>query len=315
MVSSKLSILSALSLLSTAAVVVEGWTLASTSQGASFFDAFSFFTGSDPTHGFVQYVDKATATSKGLIYTQNNQVIIKTDNTTTTSSGRQSVRLVSTTSYNTGLFILDLEHMPTGCGTWPAFWMFGPNWPNSGEIDIIEGVNKQAQNQATLHTSSGCTMEGVSRSQTSTVLTSNCDVNAAGQGANVGCGVMSPSSQTYGAGFNSNKGGVYATQWLNDGIYIWFFPRSSIPSDIKSNAPNPNNWGTPMAAFPFVSGKCTPDKFANLQIVINLTFCGDWAGSVYSSSGCPSDCNTYVGQTPSAFTEAYWRINSLKVYH
>lgn len=135
MVSSKLSILSALGLLS-AAASVNGWQLASTSQGASFFDAFSFFTDSDPTHGFVQYVDKATATSKGLIYTQNNQAIIKTDNTTTTTTGRQSVRLVSTASYNTGLFIFDFEHMPVGCGTWPAFWMVGPNWPNSGEIDV-----------------------------------------------------------------------------------------------------------------------------------------------------------------------------------
>lgn len=136
MVASILTVLSALALLSTAAVVVEGWTLASTAQGASFFNAFNFFTDNDPTHGFVKYVDKATATNKGLIYTQNNQAIIKTDNTTITTTGRQSVRLVSTASYNTGLFIFDLEHMPTGCGTWPAFWMVGPNWPNSGEIDV-----------------------------------------------------------------------------------------------------------------------------------------------------------------------------------
>ena len=23
-----------------------------------------------------------------------------------------------------------------GCGTWPAFWLVGPNWPNGGEIDV-----------------------------------------------------------------------------------------------------------------------------------------------------------------------------------
>ncbi|KAI8641534.1 concanavalin A-like lectin/glucanase domain-containing protein [Parasitella parasitica] len=296
-------------------ISIYGWTLASTSEGDSFFDAFDFFTDSDPTHGFVQYVDKATASKQGLIYTQNNQAIIKTDNTTITTTGRQSVRLVSTVSYNTGLFILDLEHMPTGCGTWPAYWMVGPSWPNSGEIDIIEGVNTQAQNQVTLHTSAGCTMRGVGRTQSSTVLTNNCDVNAPGQGSNAGCGVISPDKQTYGTGFNRNKGGVYATQWLNDGIFVWFFPRNSIPKDIASNTPNPNNWGSPLAAFPFVMSKCNSNKFANLQIVINLTFCGDWAGSVYRTSGCPSDCNNYVGQTPGAFTEAYWRINSLKVYH
>ncbi|CEP16945.1 hypothetical protein [Parasitella parasitica] len=110
--------------------------MASISESDSFFDAFNFFADSDPTYGFVQYVNKATATNQGLIYTQNNQVRIKTYNTTTTETGRQSVRLVSIASYNTGLFRLDLEYIPTGCGTWPAFWMVGPNWPNSGEIDV-----------------------------------------------------------------------------------------------------------------------------------------------------------------------------------
>jgi len=37
--------------------------------------------------------------------------------------------------------------MPAGTGTWPAFWMLGQNidavsWPNSGEIDITEGLGR-----------------------------------------------------------------------------------------------------------------------------------------------------------------------------
>lgn len=35
--------------------------------------------------------------------------------------------------------ILDVRHMPQGCGTWPAFWEVGANWPFGGELDIIEG--------------------------------------------------------------------------------------------------------------------------------------------------------------------------------
>lgn len=35
-------------------------------------------------------------------------------------------------------------------------WMYGPNWPASGEIDIIEGVNLNTHNSITLHTSPGC---------------------------------------------------------------------------------------------------------------------------------------------------------------
>jgi beta-glucanase (GH16 family) len=47
--------------------------------------------------------------------------------------------------------------MPLGKGTWPAFWMLGRNidevsWPNSGEIDITEGLGRTPQlTYATIH--------------------------------------------------------------------------------------------------------------------------------------------------------------------
>ena len=75
--------------------------------------------------------------------------------------GRQAVRIVSNTAYNhgdyrppaievaaifvrsmiadqaPGLFIGDFSHMPGVCGTWPAFWMVGPNWPAGGEMGTL----------------------------------------------------------------------------------------------------------------------------------------------------------------------------------
>lgn len=49
-----------------------------------------------------------------------------------------SVRLSSQKTYNAGtLFLADIQAMPTGCATWPAYWTVGPNWPNGGELDII----------------------------------------------------------------------------------------------------------------------------------------------------------------------------------
>ena len=55
--------------------------------------------------------------------------------------GRYSVRISSKKSWGTGsLVVVDLAHAPGGqCGTWPAMWLLGPNWPWGGEIDIIEG--------------------------------------------------------------------------------------------------------------------------------------------------------------------------------
>ncbi|KAL2849183.1 concanavalin A-like lectin/glucanase domain-containing protein [Aspergillus pseudoustus] len=277
----------------------------------TFFDKFSFFTDRDPTNGFVDYVDRGTAESGGLIST-GSSVYMGVDHANVASSGRRSVRLSSTQTYHHGLFIIDLGHMPTGCGTWPAFWILGPNWPNGGEIDIIENVNDATSNHMTLHTSDGCSID--SSGFSGTLLTSNCYAQAPGQDNNAGCGIQATSSNSYGAGFNSAGGGVYATEWTGDHISIWFFPRSSVPGDISSGNPNPSSWGTPAARF---AGSCDIEShFTDMQIIFDITFCGDWAGNVWGSGSCSAhgSCQDYVANNPSAFSEAYWDINSLRVY-
>lgn len=76
--------------------------------------------------------------------------------------GRNSVNVRTLHTFNSGLFILSLDHVPTGITLWPAFWSYGPDWPNSGEIDILESIcgndSYRDFNQITLHTGKGCAM-------------------------------------------------------------------------------------------------------------------------------------------------------------
>lgn len=94
-----------------------------------------------------------------------------------------------------------------------AFWTNGPNWPNTGEIDIIEGVNNYTDNQATIHTGVGCSISSSNSTMlgiTGTIV-GGTDCSAA-QSNNEGCGVRSPSNTSFGSGFNSVDGGVYASE-------------------------------------------------------------------------------------------------------
>ncbi|KAL8767005.1 MAG: hypothetical protein Q9209_006359 [Squamulea sp. 1 TL-2023] len=249
----------------------------------------------DPTHGYVNYVDQATADSQDLYNVSNGQVTWGVDHANVASGrGRNSIRLTSKAQYTHGLVILDLAHMPgSACGVWPAL-------PNSGEIDIIEGVNTASQNQMTLHTGPGCTLAG-----------SSCQ---GGQG----CPIKPQGSNNYGTGLNNAGGGVYAMEWTSGSINIWFFPRNSIPGDISNANPNPSAWGAATASF--VGGdSCNIDHhFKNNNIVFDTTFCGDWAGAVWAQDGTCSalagTCQEYVQNHPEAFADAYWTINSLKVY-
>jgi hypothetical protein len=55
--------------------------------------------------------------------------IMTVDQTKVVTGGRESIRIHSTYVFNGGLILMDAHHMPTGCGSWPAWWANGPNWP------------------------------------------------------------------------------------------------------------------------------------------------------------------------------------------
>src|SRR5271170_4539783 len=276
-----------------------------------------------------RYVDEATAQQDGLI-SAGTTTYIGVDYTHTYNGsapyyningvGRPSVRIQSQQSWTHGLFIADITHMPGGiCGTWPALWTLGPNWPNNGEIDIIEGANNQNTDLSSAHTGSVCTIAGDASTMTGILQTNDCDLNSPSSNT-VGCGISDGSTQSYGTGFNAINGGVYAMEWTSAAIKIWFFPRRSIPSDIRSgNSPNPANWGEPDAIFN--GPDCNIDNnFASNSLVIDTTFCGDFAGATWSNAGgCASitgqsSCSVYVGDNPSVFRNAYWEFNYIKVF-
>jgi hypothetical protein len=84
------------------------YTLVSTFDATNFFDEFSFFTGTDPTNGFVDYVSQSTADSSDLVYYQSNQVYLGVDYTTSNpTGGRASVRLSSNQAYSRTISPID----------------------------------------------------------------------------------------------------------------------------------------------------------------------------------------------------------------
>ena len=251
-----------------AGITNSSYTIADNYNSTNFFNEFSFFTGQDPTGGFVDYQGGAPANQSGLAGYSNGAIYLGVDHKTVNpAGGRNSVRVTSNKAYTKGLFIADIAHMPAGiCGTWPAFWMFGPNWPNSGEIDIIEGVNMQTSNSITLHTSEGCSLDGTGSVASSVLASTDCT------GGN-GCSFKTADPLNFGTGFNAAGGGVYAMDWTSSAIAVYFFPRTSIPADITAGTPNPSGWGMPLARFSG-SGCDIDSHFMNQNIVFDTTFCG-----------------------------------------
>lgn len=222
--------------------------------------------------------------------------------------------------------------MPEGCGTWPALWTTGANpWPTSGEIDILEGVNKQQKDRISLHTSEGCTMYNVDESLFAGIWA----YNGQGQEArncyaystpyNTGCSIQSIES-FFGSAFNQVKGGGVLVMELQRDKYIrvWYFKRNEIPQDLLDKNPQPGRWQRevklPAAYFP-LGANCPGRKhFWGQRLIFNVTFCGGWAGSHYSeSSGCPGGngetaCIQFVKNSPASFQNAYWTINYADIY-
>ncbi|KAI0744178.1 concanavalin A-like lectin/glucanase domain-containing protein [Daedaleopsis nitida] len=308
------------------------FTLAESYIGQDFLDPknWNWWTDVDPTEGRVDYVDRETALARNLTFVSNGKFFMRADDTNIVppnARGRASIRINSTVAYDESIIVLDVQHMPAGCATWPAFWTLSEKgtWPDGGEVDILEGVNLATQNSATLHTDPNCTANIPSR----VPVFDNCESNHT---FNQGCGVAMSKPASYGAPFNEAGGGYFAilrTKHALEGpqVRVWFWSRADprVPREIKY-APKPGFftgqpsiyptplWGLPEADFP-LREQCEYDShFDPHLLTFDLTFCGQWAGEVYATSGCPSNCIDYVDNNPQAFSEAYWEINSLRVY-
>lgn len=142
-----------------------------------------------------------------------------------------------------------------------------------------------------------------------------CSINGKDCQGSTGCSI---DAGPYGANINSAGGAVYALEWTSAGMTIWAWSGGTAPSDATGNGPDPSGWGNPIGSFPSGSG-CTVDTFfRDQQIVFDTTFCGVWAGDSWPAdpgcSGLAATCQEYVQNNPTAFRDAYWTINSLKVY-
>ncbi|KAF3763894.1 family 16 glycoside hydrolase, partial [Cryphonectria parasitica EP155] len=290
----------------------------------NFFDKFDFFVSTytsddswDLTHGFVEYLSQTDAQSLGLISTTSDgQMYIGPDINSTYDAdgkGRSSVRMTSKATYNQGLMIAKFSHMPVqACGAWPAFWSYGSPWLTMGEIDYFEGWDLMGYNRMAMHTNE--TLAGsclLSESGISgTVLTQQCNNNDTG----TGCGVQDDSGV-----WGSVTGATFAMEWTDSAIKIWSWIPTSVPADVTAGTPDPSSsaWGNPTLLVE--QDNCDLSKsFANQQLVFDIDFCGDTAGSSTiwdaTCSAFGDSCSAYVAENPLAFAETYFMVEGIQFY-
>ncbi|KAI9614634.1 hypothetical protein H4Q26_009017 [Puccinia striiformis f. sp. tritici PST-130] len=309
------------------------WSHYDTISGFNFFDSFAFINGWDnTTHSAAYYTNKAEAQELSLAYVDENaRAIIAVDTTKdipadvmpaifrnpTTGTYRynrtalrSSVRLESLERYDAGtLVIADFHHTPYGCASWPAFWMYGQDWPNDGEIDIFEGWNDNTHGIATLHTKPDCGHDPTGI-QTGKILQETCDTRVK---YNVGCSAEDPTPDFYGPPLNNNGGAVFATMYTTSEISVWRWRRQDVPDDIKDGSPRPESWPTPVGTWKN-GASCDIDKhFGPQNLVINIAVCGDADLNTYSQGKCPGKCYDHMLKG-SNYKDVYFSINSIQIF-
>ncbi|KAJ7930908.1 glycoside hydrolase family 16 protein, partial [Mycena leptocephala] len=280
------------------------WSLSSQLQGQAFLDFFDFELSTNDNGGIAQYVNGVTS---GLAYTSGSQVVLAVDSTPN-ASPRKAVRMHSKTRFNAqdnNLFIFDVAHIPAVCGTWPAIWLTGTNWPFDGEIDVVEAANLYTHDVYSLHTGPGCTVPASAVSAMTNVQlveagATNCDATR-DAGA---CGFSDVSSASFGPAFNSAGGGVFALEFAAEGIKTWFWTAGSVPADITNLAPTPSKWGTAAARLSIPTSNCSPETyFKDLLLVVNTNLAGSWPQGVWGLNGVggqTQSCQTQTGVSTAA---------------
>ncbi|GAA6018615.1 hypothetical protein JCM11491_006167 [Sporobolomyces phaffii] len=303
-----------------------GYKLTTHAAGQDFFDLFNFESHSS-NGGVANFVDQDTAWNEQLVAVKHGKAHIRVS-PDGSGSQRNAVKLVTKQRYSEGLYVWDVERMPQVCGAWPAIWSTGENWPQGGEIDIVEYVSHQSMNSFSVHTGEGCWAGSggyTGRAMLATQNALNCNADAT---AAQGCGFRTRRNNTAGIGANYNGGGLYVLEWSSAGIKAWMFERDRIPKDLANKTPNPSSWETPDM---YISASsCNPSTyFSPQQFILNTELCGKWTTGVWntdnsyagqSQGSCAemtsfNTCEEYVRSRGWDFKHAYWRIGSFSVYN
>jgi hypothetical protein len=136
-----------------------GWTTVfsddfSGASGTGIDSQWMYDTGAGSTFGTGEIETMTNSTSNVHQDGSGNLDITALKSGTSWTSGR-----VQTTSANVGApaggeleVTASIEQPSGGVGYWPAFWMLGPGqWPENGEIDIMEDVNSLSEVSGTVH--------------------------------------------------------------------------------------------------------------------------------------------------------------------
>ncbi|GAX27342.1 hypothetical protein FisN_23Lh083 [Fistulifera solaris] len=321
-------------------------------EGEDFFQYYTFYEGKDSagSDGYNMYVNMQKAKDIGIVnvtmesdeldvYQFGGETDVQKGNkdepfvymlsAPTPEGPRDSIRLEGIRRFNRGLFIIDVRHMPTGCGVWPAFWLTDEaNWPVNGEIDIVEGVNYQSEAKTALHSTKGCSMtdiplgvmtgtwdtaQGIPDAKTGIPdmtlrYARNCFVYDQHQWLNQGCVAVDQQGGTLGGPLNEKGGGVYALEWdpINRHIRSWVFtPHSTVPENLVQAIrtaslppedridPDPSLWPIPYAYYAIGDETdCPSSHFRHMRLVFNTAFCGSVAGNRYQMD-CPKQAKDF----------------------
>ena len=124
------------------------------SAGSGIDSQWMYDTGAGSSFGTGEIETMTNSTSNVHLDGNGNLDITALGSGSSWTSGR-----VQTTSANVGApaggeleVTASIEQPSGGLGYWPAFWMLGPGqWPENGEVDIMEDVNSLSELSGTVH--------------------------------------------------------------------------------------------------------------------------------------------------------------------
>ncbi|ODA79423.1 hypothetical protein RJ55_05016 [Drechmeria coniospora] len=333
----------------------------------NFYDKFDFITKPASAKGHTDLRSLPNALDLGITNLRNGEIYLGVDHNTTLpdapemhpyagssglGGGRTSFRVESKAAYKKGLIVARFSHIPPAvCGSRPGFLTLGQSgkWPNTGEINMLQGWNDSPTNKPSIHVGKEskfgkCVLDGYDQAAFPSSAT-NCDnsyFDPPRQWRNQGC----ISEEVSNGIWNSPDGGIRmipivrpqasyeewltmmteALEWNEDFIKIYSWPFTLAPKNIDQDEPDTSSWGSPSVHLK--KSHCDIEShFGEQKMVFYLSFCGSPTGENFFWDDFPgkdavsckvktgeSTCIDYVNRHPEAFKESYFKIKDIRYF-